>query len=53
MEKHIGRYLTPEEVVHHINEIKTDNRIENLMLFKNANEHTKFHMKESVKSYAV
>lgn len=43
MEKHIGRYLTKEEVVHHINGIKTDNKLENLMLFPNNGAHNKFH----------
>ncbi len=43
MEKVIDRYLTKEEVVHHINKINSDNRIENLMLFKNNIEHKKYH----------
>ena len=45
MEKKIDRFLKKEEVVHHINGIKIDNRIENLILFKNESEHQKHHWK--------
>lgn len=45
MEEAIGRYLNPDEVVHHKNKIRNDNRIENLQLitFK---EHAAFHAME-------
>ena len=42
MELHLGRKLSPEELVHHKNEDKTDNRIENLEV-KDWSEHTKDH----------
>jgi hypothetical protein len=38
MEEHIGRYLLPNEEVHHKNNIVTDDRIENLVLTTH-NEH--------------
>lgn len=45
MERAIGRYLKPNEVVHHINHDKKDNRLENLKLM-DKKEHMKMHMTE-------
>lgn len=45
MEREIGRYLNGNEVVHHINHNRADNRIENLRLM-DKHEHRSMHMKE-------
>lgn len=42
MEDHLQRYLDPDEIIHHVNELKTCNEVYNLFLVS-AEEHTAIH----------
>lgn len=45
MENRLGRYLIPNELVHHLNGKPYDNRIENLQLINSKGEHRGIHNK--------
>lgn len=53
MEKKIGRYLTPVEVVHHLDMDKTNNNINNLVLCADRREHNQKYHREITKAYWV
>lgn len=43
MENFLGRYLDPQEEIHHLDGDKHNNAISNLMLFPDRSAHIKFH----------
>lgn len=49
MEEHLGRRLLPGDVVHHKDEVKTNNELSNLVLMTHA-KHSSEHMREIVKT---
>jgi len=44
-EEILGRYLYGDEIIHHINGIKDDNRHKNLYIFSDDREHQRYHQK--------
>lgn len=42
LEKYIGRVLLYTEIVHHINSVRTDNKVKNLMIFNSHSAHSRF-----------
>ena len=45
VERYLQRFLKTEEVVHHLDGNKSDNELDNLMLFSTQKAHASFHTK--------
>jgi hypothetical protein len=51
-EAKLGRYLLPQERVHHLNHDKTDNRPENIAVFASHSDHMAVHGAPQLVKYA-
>ena len=52
MEEYLGRKLTPNEIVHHIDGNKLNNDIDNLKVMTRS-EHSKLHRKQDIKNNKI
>lgn len=52
-EQYLNRYLNKEEIVHHINNIKDDDRPKNLYVFDNKRKHTSYHKSKNTKDLKI
>lgn len=50
MESHLGHYLRKNEVVHHIDKNKENNKLENLILFESNAKHLAYDNKKDMSS---
>lgn len=50
MEKHLGKILERDQNIHHINGIKDDNRLENLVVCSNSSHHSIYHKNILIKN---
>lgn len=53
MEQHLGRFLRDKEVVHHLNGVQSDNRIENLLLYSSNGDHLRETLKGQVPKWTA
>jgi len=48
MEKYLGRYLSRDEIIHHKDQNRLNNKIKNLELYSKS-QHSSIHIKEQIR----